>query len=214
MDIPVPAAAELPRVLPGHKALVTGVANEHSIAWGCAQALRKAGGMAMAYVNEKTRTYTEPLAQKIEAPIFMPLQVHDTAQMDAVFERIGAEWGRLDTLIHSIAFAPKEALQSRVTDCQRDGFLTAMELSCWSFIDLARRSEKLMRQGGTMITMTYLGANRVVENYGIMGPVKAALESATRYMPPSSGRRASVCTRSVPVRWPRAPRQASATSTS
>lgn len=183
MDMPAPTTAESPRLLPGYKALVIGVANEHSIAWGCAKALRKAGAdVAMTYVNDKTRTYTEPLAQNIEAPIFMPLQVHDTVQMDALFERIGAEWGRLDTLIHSIAFAPKEALQGRVTDCPRDGFLTAMEVSCWSFIDLARRSEPLMREGGTMICMSYLGANQVVENYGIMGPVKAALEATTRYL--------------------------------
>jgi enoyl-[acyl-carrier protein] reductase I len=102
--------------------------------------------------------------------------------MDALFERIGAEWGRLDILVHSIAFAPREALQGRVTDCPRDGFLTAMEVSCWSLLDLVRRAEPLMREGGTVITMSYLGANEVVDNYGIMGPVKAALESTVRYV--------------------------------
>jgi enoyl-[acyl-carrier protein] reductase I len=102
--------------------------------------------------------------------------------MDALFDAIGERWGGLDILVHSVAFAPKEALQGRVTDCPRDGFLTAMEVSCWSFLDLARRSETLMKNGGTMLTMSYLGANEVVENYGIMGPVKAALESCVRYV--------------------------------
>jgi enoyl-[acyl-carrier protein] reductase I len=178
-----PAQAELPPILSGHKALVIGIANDHSIAWGCAEALRRAGAeLAITYLNEKARPYVEPLARTLDAPIVMPLEVREAAQVDALFERIGAEWGRLDVLVHSIAFAPKEALQNRVIDCPRDGLLTAIEVSCWSFLDLARRAEKLMRQGGTMITMSYLGANEVVENYGIMGPVKAALESAVRYV--------------------------------
>ena len=181
--MPDPASSELPPVLPRQKALVVGVANEHSIAWGCARALRNAGAdVAMTYLNDKARPYVEPLAQAIGAPILMPLQVQQTAQVDALFERIAAVWGRLDTLIHSIAFAPKEALDGRVIDCPRDAFVTAMEVSCWSFLDLARRAAPMMRDGGTMITMTYLGANEVVEKYGVMGPVKAALESATRYM--------------------------------
>jgi enoyl-[acyl-carrier protein] reductase I len=178
-----PAQVELPPILSGHKALVIGIANDHSIAWGCAEALRRAGAeLAITYLNEKARPYVEPLARTLDAPIVMPLEVREAAQVDALFERIGAEWGRLDVLVHSIAFAPKEALQNRVIDCPRDGLLTAIEVSCWSFLDLARRAEKLMRQGGTMITMSYLGANEVVENYGIMGPVKAALESAVRYV--------------------------------
>ena len=112
----------------------------------------------------------------------MPLDVRDPAQVDALFDAVSVNWGELDILVHAIAFAPRDALQGRVTDCPRDGFLTAMEVSCWSFMDLARRAEPLMRGGGTMITMSYLGANEVVENYGIMGPVKAALESSVRYM--------------------------------
>jgi enoyl-[acyl-carrier protein] reductase I len=179
-----PATAErLPQVLAGRKALIVGVANDRSIAWGCAQAMRKAGAeIALTYANDRAKPHVEPLAQQLGAEIFLPLEVRDPAQLDALFDAIGKRWGRLDVLVHSVAFAPKEALQGRVTDCPRDGFLTAMEVSCWSFLDLARRSERLMQDGGTMLTMSYLGANEVVENYGIMGPVKAALESCVRYV--------------------------------
>ncbi|MGH6882705.1 MAG: SDR family oxidoreductase, partial [Hypericibacter sp.] len=135
----------LPPVLTGRKALVVGVANDRSIAWGCASAMRRAGAeIAMTYLNDKARPHVEPLAQQVEAPIFLPLEVRDPAQLDALFEVIEARWGRLDILVHSIAFAPREALAGRVTDCPRDGFLTAMEVSCWSFLDLARRAEPLM----------------------------------------------------------------------
>lgn len=179
-----PATADrFPPVLAGRKALIVGVANDRSIAWGCAQAMRKAGAeIALTYANDRAKPHVEPLAQQLGAEIFLPLEVRDPAQLDALFDAIGKRWGGLDVLVHSVAFAPKEALQGRVTDCPRDGFLTAMEVSCWSFLDLARRSERLMKDGGTMLTMSYLGANEVVENYGIMGPVKAALESCVRYV--------------------------------
>ncbi|HWL83205.1 MAG TPA: enoyl-ACP reductase FabI [Roseomonas sp.] len=178
-----PDERRLPPILAGRKALVVGVANDHSIAWGCAQAMRRAGAeLALTYLNEKARPHVEPLARQLEAPIFMPLEVRDSAQVDALFEAIAARWGKLDVLVHSIAFAPRDALQGRVTDCPRDGFLTAMDVSCWSLLDLTRRAEPLMREGGTIITMSYLGASEVVENYGIMGPVKAALEAAVRYL--------------------------------
>jgi enoyl-[acyl-carrier protein] reductase I len=180
----------LPPVLTGRKALVVGIANDRSIAWGCAQAMRRAGAeLAVTYLNEKARPYVEPLARALEAPILMPLEVRDRAQADALFDAVAAKWGGLDILVHSVAFAPREALQGRVTDCPRDGFLTAMDVSCWSFLDLARRAEPLMRGGGTMITMSYLGANEVVDNYGIMGPVKAALESSVRYVATELGPR-------------------------
>ncbi|HYZ34040.1 MAG TPA: enoyl-ACP reductase FabI [Crenalkalicoccus sp.] len=172
----------LPPVLTGRKALIVGVANRHSIAWGCAQAMRRAGAdIAMTYLNDRARPHVEPLAREVEAEIFLPLEVRETAEVDAVFAAIAERWGGLDVLVHSIAFAPKEALQGRVVDCPREGFLTAMEISCWSFLDLARRAEPLMRRGGAMMTMSYLGANEVVDNYGVMGPVKAALEAAVRY---------------------------------
>jgi enoyl-[acyl-carrier protein] reductase I len=179
----MPDPDRLPPILAGKKALVVGVANDRSIAWGCAAAMRKAGAeIAMTYLNERAKPHVEPLAQRLQAPIFRPLEVRDAAQADAVFEAVEEIWGRLDILVHSIAFAPKESLQGRVVDCPRDGFLTAMDVSCWSFLDMARRAERLMTDGGTMLTMSYLGANEVVDNYGIMGPVKAALESVVRYV--------------------------------
>ncbi|MBX9751010.1 MAG: enoyl-ACP reductase FabI [Roseococcus sp.] len=173
----------LPPVLTGKKALIIGVANDRSIAWGCASAMRKAGAdIAMTYLNERAKPHVEPLAKQVQAALFLPLEVRDPAQVDAVFDAVEKAWDRVDILVHSIAFAPKEALQGRVVDCGREGFLAAMDVSCWSFLDMARRAEPLMKHGGTMVTMSYLGANAVVDNYGIMGPVKAALESAVRYV--------------------------------
>jgi enoyl-[acyl-carrier protein] reductase I len=167
--------------LSGQKALVVGVANDRSIAWGCAQAVHRSGAeIAMTFLNDRARPYVEPLATAVEA-LLLPLEVRDTAQLDALFEAVAAKWGRLD-IVHSIAFAPREALAGRVTDCLRDGFLTAMDVSCWSFLDLTRRAEKLMTGGDTVFAMSYHGADEVIENYGTMGPVKAALESAVRYL--------------------------------
>jgi enoyl-[acyl-carrier protein] reductase I len=170
-------------ILKGQRALIVGVANDRSIAWGCAQQMHRSGAeIAMTYLNDRARPFVEPLAVAVEAPLFLPLEVRDGAQVDALFEAVAAKWGRLDILVHSIAFAPREALAGRVTDCPRDGFLTAMDVSCWSFLDLTRRAEKLMTGGGAIFAMSYHGANEVIENYGIMGPVKAALESAVRYL--------------------------------
>jgi len=177
------SSGRLPPVLDGRKALIVGVANDRSIAWGCAQAMHRAGAeIAMTYLNDKARPHVEPLAKALAAPLFMPLEVRDSAQLDALFAAIAEKWGQLDILVHSIAFAPKQALEGRVLDCPKDGFLTAMEVSCWSLLDLTRRAEGLMAAGGTVITMSYLGAEEVIENYGIMGPVKAALECAVRYV--------------------------------
>ena len=170
------AAQQSVNVLEGMRALVIGVANEHSIAWGCAKEMHRAGAeIAMTYLNEKARQYVEPLAREVDARVFLPLNVQDPAELDALFTAVEAAWGRMDILVHSIAFAPHEALNGRVTDCPRDGFLTAMEV-------MARRSETLMRDGGTILTMSYLGADVVIENYGVMGPVKAALEASVRYL--------------------------------
>ncbi len=170
-------------ILDGQNALIVGVANDRSIAWGCAQAMHRAGAeIAMTYLNDRALPHVEPLAKAVEAPIVLPLDVRNPAQMEALFAAIAAKWGRLDILVHSIAFAPRDALAGRVVDCPRDGFLTAMEVSCWSLLDLTRRAEPLMTSGGTIFAMSYHGANEVIENYGIMGPVKAALESAVRYL--------------------------------
>jgi enoyl-[acyl-carrier protein] reductase I len=172
-----------PRILSGQKALIVGVANDRSIAWGCAKAMHQAGAdIAMTYLNDKARPHVEPLASSVGASLLLPLEVRDAAQVDGLFEAIASKWGRLDILVHSIAFAPRHALAGRVTDCPRDGFLTAMDISCWSLLDLTRRAERLMTGGGAIFAMSYQGANQVIENYGIMGPVKAALESAVRYL--------------------------------
>jgi enoyl-[acyl-carrier protein] reductase I len=179
MKIP-PAKAAL---LEGKRGLVIGIANEQSIAWGCAKAFRALGAeLAVTYLNDKAKRFVDPLAQALESPIVMPLDVRTPGQMEAVFERISKEWGRLDFAVHSIAFSPKDTLQGRVVDVPHDGFLTTMDVSCWSFIRMAHLAEPLMPDGGTLFTMTYYGSQMVVENYNIMGVAKAALESAVRYI--------------------------------
>jgi enoyl-[acyl-carrier protein] reductase I len=177
-------ATHIPRpVLKGAKALVIGIANQHSIAYGCAKAFRELGAdLAITYINEKTKTYVEPLAKDLGAPIFMPLDVSTPGMLEAVFERIGKKWGKLDIVLHSIAWAPKEDLQGGLLDCTAEGFAKAMDISCHSFIRMARLAAPLMTDGGSMFAMSYLGANRVVPNYNVMGPIKAALEAACRYL--------------------------------
>jgi len=171
------------KLLEHKKGLIVGVANEQSIAWGCAKAFKALGAkVAVTYLNEKAKKYVEPLAQELESPIVMPLDVRAPGEMEAVFDHIGKEWGDLDFVVHSIAFSPKDALQGRVVDVQRDGFLTTMDISCWSFIRMGHLAEPLMNKGGTLFTMSYYGSQMVVENYNIMGVAKAALESAVRYM--------------------------------
>ena len=177
-------ALNIPRpVLKDAKALVVGVANQYSIAYGCAKAFRELGAeLALTYVNEKTKTYVEPLAKELEAPIFMPLDVGTPGMLEAVFESIAKNWGQLDILVHSIAYAPKEDLQGPVLNCSAEGFKQAMDISCHSFVRMARLAAPLMKNGGTMFAMSYYGANKVVPNYNMMGPVKAALEACCRYL--------------------------------
>jgi enoyl-[acyl-carrier protein] reductase I len=159
------------------------VANEHSIAYGCASALHQLGAdLALTYLNEKARPYVEPLARGLEAPLVLPLDVGQPGELEAVFERIAAQWGRLDILVHSIAWAPKEDLQGGLLDCSAEGFAKAMDISCHSFVRMARLAAPLMVDGGTMIAMSYHGAQKVVPNYNVMGPVKAALEASCRYL--------------------------------
>jgi enoyl-[acyl-carrier protein] reductase I len=171
------------KLLEGKKGLIVGIANENSIAWGCAKAFRAFGAeLAVTYLNDKAKTFVEPLARELEAPVLMPLDARMPGQMEAVFERLQKEWGKLDFVLHSIAFSPQEALQGRVVDVSRDGFLVTMEISCWTFMRMAHLAEPLMTDGGTLFTMTYYGSQAVVENYNIMGVAKAALESAVRYL--------------------------------
>jgi len=170
-------------VLTGHKALIVGIANDQSIAYGCARAFRNAGAeLAVTWLNDKAQPHVEPLARALDAPITAPLDVAVPGQLEAVFEQIERRWGRLDILVHSIAFAPKEDLRGGLLDCSAEGFAKAMDVSCHSFIRMARLAAPLMAEGGTMFAMSYYGANRVVPNYNVMGPVKAALEAACRYL--------------------------------
>jgi enoyl-[acyl-carrier protein] reductase I len=169
--------------LNGKKGLVVGIANEQSIAYGCARAFRFLGAeLALSYYNDKARPHVEPLAKELEASIFEPLNVMAEGQLEALFEKIEARWGRLDFLLHSIAFAPRDDLHGRVVDCSREGFGQAMDVSVHSFIRMAHLAEPLMKNGGALFTMTFFGAQKVVENYNLMGPVKAALESTVRYL--------------------------------
>jgi enoyl-[acyl-carrier protein] reductase I len=148
------------------KGLIVGLANDQSLAWGCASALHDQGAtLALTYLNDKARPHVEPLAQAVEAPIFLPLDVTRPEEVDALFDAIATEWGSLDFLLHSIAFAPKEDLQGRVLDSSAEGFATAM-----------------MTNGGSILTMSFYGSEKVIPGYGIMGPVKAALEASVRYL--------------------------------
>ena len=170
-------------VLKGTKALVVGVANDSSIAYGCAKAFRELGAdLAITYLNEKARPYVEPLARELQAPLFLPLDVSVEGQLEAVFDAIAKQWGRLDVLVHSIAFAPKEDLQGGLLNCSAAGFAIAMDVSCHSFVRMAQLAAPLMTNGGTMMAMSYHGANKVIPTYSVMGPVKAALESCCRYL--------------------------------
>ena len=202
-------------LLKGKKALVTGIANDQSIAWGCAKAFRTFGAdLAITYFNDKAKPHVEPLAKEVGAEIFMPLNLQVEGQLEAVFDAIKEKWGKLDIGLHSIAFAPKEDLQGRVVDCSKAGFLLAMDVSCWSFIRMAKLAEPLMVDGGTLSTMTYYGSQMVVEHYNMMGPVKAALNRRPVTSPPSLAPRALECTPFRPDRSRLGPRRGSRISTS
>ena len=170
-------------MLKGKKGLVLGISNDNSIAWACAKAMHEAGAtLGGTWLNDKARPYVEPLLQSVNAEIQLPLEVSNESQLEALFEEVTQRWGKLDFLLHSIAFAPKADLHGRVVDSSLEGFLQAMDISCHSFIRMARLAEPLMKDGGSLMTMSYLGGQEVVPNYGIMGPVKAALESTVRYL--------------------------------
>ena len=169
--------------LTGRKGLVAGIANEHSLAWAAAQHFRSAGAdLAVTYLNDKAKPYVEPLAREVAAPILLPCNVATAGQLEAVFDAIRTQWGRLDFLFHAIAWARKEDLHGRLTDCSAEGFAESMLISCHSFIRMAHLAEPLMDKGGSLTTLTYYGADKVVDHYNVMGPVKAALESSVRYL--------------------------------
>ncbi len=165
------------------KGLVIGIANDQSIAYGCSKTFRNQGAeLAITYLNEKAEKYVRPLAEQIESPIILPCDVQQPGQLEAVFEAIQDRWGKLDFLLHSIAFAPRDDLHGRLVDASLDGFTQAMDVSCHSFIRMAKLAEPLMSEGGCLLTLSYYGAEKVIPNYGLMGPVKAALESVVRYL--------------------------------
>ncbi|MBR0652276.1 enoyl-ACP reductase FabI [Roseomonas terrae] len=174
--------ARIGDMLKGKRGLVVGVANADSIAYGCAAKLRAFGAdLAVTYLNDRAEKHVRPLAEELGAAIIEPLDVERPGELERVFERIETEWGGLDFVIHSIAFAPRADLHGRVVDCSAEGFAQAMHVSCWSFLRMAKLAEPLMAEGGALVTMSYYGADKVVGSYNMMGPVKAALEASVRY---------------------------------
>jgi len=169
--------------LEGKRGLVVGIANDQSIAYGCARQFRALGAeLAITYLNEKAEKHVRPIAEDLGASIFLPCDVREPDELEQVFKTIGERWGSLDFVLHSIAFAPKEDLHARVVDCSREGFAMAMDVSCHSFIRMAKYAEPLMTNGGTLLTVSFYGGRKVVEHYNLMGPVKAALEMSVKYL--------------------------------
>lgn len=167
----------------GRRGLVLGVANDHSIAWGIARALAAQGAeMAFTYQGEGFGRRVIPLAESLGSPLVLQADVEDPASLDAVFDRIASEWGRLDFMVHAIAYSDKKELDGRFLETSRSNFLRSLDISCYSLVDLTRRAAPLMERGGSIVTLTYLGAKRVTPNYNVMGVAKAALESSVRYL--------------------------------
>lgn len=180
----------LETLLQGKRGLVTGIANEHSIAAGCAAAFHAAGAeLAITYANDKAAPWVTPVAARLNAPIVMPLDVQDDAQMQAVFDRIRRDWGRLDFMLHSVAFCPRDDLHGPVSECSKQGFAQAMDISVHSLIRMTRLAVPLMPEGGSILTVSFYGAEKVVDHYNIMGPVKSALEGTVRYLAAELGPR-------------------------
>jgi enoyl-[acyl-carrier protein] reductase I len=170
--------------------IIFGVANKRSIAWATAQAVSEAGArLAFTYQGERLKENVEDLTREMEGALVLPCDVMKQEEVDETFTRVGQEFGRLDFLIHSIAFAPKEALEGQFLDTSRDAFLTALEVSAYSLGQLARAAAPLMTEGGSIVSMSYYGAEKVVPNYNVMGVAKAALEASTRYLAADIGRR-------------------------
>ena len=170
-------------LMTGKRGLVMGVANDHSIAWGCAKALHGQGAeLAFTYQGEAFKRRVQPLAESVGGRHVLDADVTDPKSLDAVFGALEEDWGSLDFLIHAIAYSDKAELTGRYADTTRDNFLKTMEISCYSFTDVARRAAALMPNGGAMVTLTYLGAQRVMPNYNVMGVAKAALEASVRYL--------------------------------
>lgn len=169
--------------LSGRKGLVVGIANDRSLAWPAALHFRQAGAdLAITYIDARTKPFVAPLAERLEAPILLPCNVKEPHELDAVFDAIARRWGQLDFILHAVGSVPPADLHGRLTDCSAEGFSDAMTVSVHSLIRMAHLAEPLMKGGGSLITLSYLGGERVVENYNVMGPVKAALEATVRYL--------------------------------
>lgn len=176
--------------LKGRKGLVVGIANEHSLAWAAAKHFRNAGAdLAITYLNDRAKPHVAPLAHEADSELFLPCDVATPGELEAVFDKMRTKWGRLDFMLHSIAWARKEDLHGRLTDCSAEGFAESMLISVHSFIRMAKLAEPLMATGGSMMTMSYYGAEKVVDHYNVMGPVKAALEASVRYLAHELGRK-------------------------
>lgn len=170
-------------LMKGKRGLIMGVANDHSIAWGIAKSVAAQGAeLAFTYQGEAFGKRVAPLAESVGSDLVLPCDVEDEASMDAVFAALEEKWGGLDFVVHAIAYSDKSELTGRYADTTRENFLRTMDISCFSFVDVARRASALMNEGGSMVTLSYLGAERVVPNYNVMGVAKAALEASVRYL--------------------------------
>jgi enoyl-[acyl-carrier protein] reductase I len=171
------------QLMAGKRGLVLGVANNHSLAWGIAKVLAAHGAeMAFTYQGEGFGRRVRPLVESLGASIVLPADVQDPVTLDALFDRLADEWGSMDFLVHAIAYSDKAELDGRFVDTSRKNFLNSLDISCYSLVDLARRAEKMMSSGGSVVTLTYIGSRRVTPHYNAMGIAKAALESAVRYL--------------------------------
>ncbi|SEG76489.1 enoyl-ACP reductase FabI [Marinobacterium lutimaris] len=169
--------------LEGKRGLILGIANRHSIAYGCAKVLSALGAeLCITYLNEKARPYVQPLADELGAKMLLPCDVSVEGELESVFHEMEKHWGNIDFAVHSIAWSPLDELHGRLVDSSGDGFCKAMDISCHSFVRMANQSQRLMPEGGTLLTMSYEGAEKVVDHYNLMGPIKAALDSCARYL--------------------------------
>ena len=170
------------QLMKGKKGLIMGLANDKSIAWGIAQALNNNGAqIAISYQNEMLEKRVQPLAEQLNNPLLIKCDVTDSVSVEACFNELGAKWGKIDFVVHAIAFSDKDQLRGRTIDTTLDNFLNTMHISCYSFIEACRCASPIMSDGGSILTLTYLGSERVLPNYNIMGVAKAALEASVRY---------------------------------
>jgi len=183
------AGAKSGSLMAGKRGLIMGVANDHSIAWGIARAVAAEGAeLAFTFQGDAQGKRVRPLAESLGSQVIIPCDVGNDAEMDAGFARLASEWGQIDFLVHAIAYSDKNELKGRYVETSRQNFLSTLNISCYSFTDVARRAAPLMQKGGSLITLTYGGASRVMPNYNVMGVAKAALEASVRYLAADLGK--------------------------